>query len=778
MLPAGKAQDVDAMTFLDHQVEKRLGDFDIRGKATRAYESGDLASALVYYELLENFERTDANWNGKSDEYLKHTSETVSTLFNMPLKLIAQPDGVQILQTNLEEMGPIIARGARLPILIALSDHYMLKQHPEMVTKFASAALPYLKLGEQDQPNSWDVKLVCSLAYSLMIQGELAAGQEKVVLCLRSAKRLGDPQLLALAHQVNVWVLRAAGKQSEAQESERFLLQHSPEDPQHYVELAQLQAQQGNSSEAAQSWQKALQLFEGEKNLKGMASAHLSLASAITSSKGSNDDVRENLEKALALYRQLGDGEGRVRSCMFLGEFYGNNKEPKKASDYFDKALKLSREIKRADLEAVVLSEAGQAYKHSGAPDSALEYYKKSAAIYDNIKDLSDEALQLNNEAWALHDLHKQEEACEVALKAKRRADESGSWVARYWIRRTLAAGYENRGEFESALATLREARGISDSAHQALNSAWASLALAGLLTDVGGWEEALEAINISLPILSQFKDTDNEISAYSSLMNIYGARESELKDLDKALGYYEAAYRMVKGNDPGRAAALALEVEEVYWQQKRFKEAITKATEALNYYVQTNDDEDQGNALISLAEAQRSDGDVHAAAISLARAEPLVTHSQNFYMTGRLYYGRANLLKTEGQFKSAIEQYERVIAMLEQIKSTSNLDIRRKASENYGYIYDELIDTCYLLGNQDKQNKLAAADNALRYSELNKSRIFTNSWGRTFVDVLKLQLPAEGAAAGTSLVRPTGRPSVRACAVDVRARSQDGKRD
>jgi tetratricopeptide (TPR) repeat protein len=103
---------------------------------------------------------------------------------------------------------------------------------------------------------------------------------------------------------------------------------------------------------------------------------------------------------------------------MFLGEFYGNNKEPKKASDYFAKALKLSREIKRADLEAIVLSEAGQAYKRSGAPDSALEYYKNSAAIYHNIKDLADEALQLNNEAWALHDLHKKKRPLRLRLKA------------------------------------------------------------------------------------------------------------------------------------------------------------------------------------------------------------------------------------------------------------------------------------------------------------------------------------------------------------------------
>ena len=132
------------------------------------------------------------------------------------------------------------------------------------------------------------------------------------------------------------------------------------------------------------------------------------------------------------------------------------------------------------------------------------------------------------------------------------------------------------------------------------------------------------------------------------------------------------------------------------------------------------------------------------AAAITLARASPLVKRTQNFYMTGRLYYGQANLLRKEGRFKEAIEQYELVIGLLEQVKSSSDLRHRRKASENYGFIYDELIDTYYSLGKEDEQYEVAAADNALRYSELNKSRLFTNSWGHTFIDVLKHQLPAQ----------------------------------
>jgi CHAT domain-containing protein len=81
---------------------------------------------------------------------------------------------------------------------------------------------------------------------------------------------------------------------------------------------------------------------------------------------------------------------------------------------------------------------------------------------------------------------------------------------------------------------------------------------------------------------------------------------------------------------------------------------------------------------------------------------------------------------------------------LLEEVKSTSHLNNRKKASENYAFIYDDLMDSYYLLSTQGKENERIAADKALWYSELNKSRVFTTSWGRTFIDVLRHQLPAE----------------------------------
>jgi tetratricopeptide (TPR) repeat protein len=244
--------------------------------------------------------------------------------------------------------------------------------------------------------------------------------------------------------------------------------------------------------------------------------------------------------------------------------------------------------------------------------------------------------------------------------------------------------------------------------------------------------------------VLQQSKDTDDEVVAYTELISIYGARESELKDVNKAFEFYEKAYKVVATNYPDRAASLNLEIAEVFWDQGRFKDAIVKANEALEYYKRSKNELGEASALISLAEAQRSAGDLQTAANSLQLAEPLVLRANNFYTTGRLYYGQAGLLRKQGRFKEAIDKYQEVIGLLEKFKSSSNLTNRRSVAETYSFIYDELIDTYYLLGTVETRYALSSAQKAFEYTELNKSRVFANSWGLAFIDGLRTQVPAQ----------------------------------
>lgn len=728
------------------ELQAKIAQNHIREAAEKSYADGDLVGALVNFELLRYFDEMDAAWNGKSAEYARTLGNDAinQRLLEISSKVISQDNGAVVLAKNIEDMGPI-ANTVRLTVFGMLTNYYVTHQRPDMAVKYGRLALPSLALGASETPSPWAIAMSCELAYALMMEKDFKSAIEVVNQCMTGSKKLGTPQALRAAHQMNAAVLDAAGKHDEAQESIQFLLKETPDDPSEYVQLAQVKAMQNDGAAAADAWRKAIQLYESHNNQGGAAYAHLSLADLLPAKTGANPNERRvHLEAADALYRQLDSSEGRVKAEASLGAYYAEQKNDVKAKQYFEDALKVARDAKRVDLEADILSRVGQAYQNADNWITADEYFTRSAALYHQLNDSADESTQLREMARNLNASYRPEEALNASLRAEALADKSESWLARYRARRTLADIYGSQGQYQGSLNALHEARQICDAANQPLFSAWAALASAGYLEIVGDWQDALEQINSIIPVLQQFKDTDDEVVAYTELVAIYGSRESEIKDLNKALEYYQKSYQLVATNHPEKTAVLNIDLVETYWQMGQFKDAIAKANEALEYYKRTGDDMGQANVLISLAEAQRSDGDLQGAAHSLQLAEPTVMHANNFYMTGRFYYGRAGLLAKQGQFKDAIEQYQQVIKQLEQFKDTSDTGNRRLVSETYSFIYDDLIWAYYSLGASDKQDATASAEKALEYAELNKSRIFANSWGLAFVAGLKSQVPAE----------------------------------
>ncbi len=717
------------------RLEARVPEYNFRDAGERAYTGGNFGDALVDFEILQYFEESDAGWKGKYEEYTKslNNDPTLARLFPISQKIISQDGGAEILSKNIEDMGPIAER-IRLSNLGLLTSYYMTKQRLDMVVKFARQALPHLKLGENDNPTRWDVAMACELAFALSVETDVKSALQVLTPCMAGAKKLGDMELLQHAHQTNVWVLDAAGRHDEAKESIDFLLDQKPDDPLEYVQLAQLKAKQDDRIGAADAWRRAIQLY-GSTNPIGAADAHLALATLLTSGAvAKSEEPRAHLEAADALYRQLHCAEGQIRAETLLATYYSGQKNTIKAHQYFESAITIARDNKKGNLEANVLFQVGLAYESSGDLTHAIKSYQESADIDKQLNDPANEAFRLKNVANILIFWHKQEEALETLLKAKAVADLSNSWAPRYSVRRVLAENYGREGQYQTGLVVLQEAKQISDDANQPLESAWASLALASDLEIVGSWQEALDQVYRAIPVFQKFKNAESEYVAYTELSAIYGERESELKDLDKALVFYQKAYALVMKSHPERAASLNLDVAEIYWGMGRFKDAISKTNEALDYFREIKDEPDQAAALISRAEAERSDGDLRAAEKSLQLARPLVMGSKNFYITGTFYYNQARLYRSQGRLKESIGQYEQVVGFLEQFKSSSNVDNRRKVSEKYDFIYDELIETYYALGRGDEQSRRSSADKALQYAELNKARAFANSWGRALL--------------------------------------------
>ena len=324
----GDEKNTKPIAWLVTQLETKITDTRSGKPKWQLSKRGNFNDALVLCELLQYFEEFDAAWKGQLEPYKQHlsTDPIFTALTQLPSKIMSEDDGANILASNVEEMGPIAFR-VRLTILGALTAYYMSHQRPDMIVKFARQALPSLMLGDNDRPSSFDVAIVCELAYALMLEKDLKAAVEAVTSCVANAKKVGDPVLLQAAHQTNAWVLEAAGKHDEAQESVRFLLTQKPDEPVIYVQLAQIKTQQGDGPAAADAWRRAIQLYEGRRNLTGAADAHFALATLQIAGAIADPEKRSHLEAADALYRQIGSIEGRVKAEESLGIYYADAKE-------------------------------------------------------------------------------------------------------------------------------------------------------------------------------------------------------------------------------------------------------------------------------------------------------------------------------------------------------------------------------------------------------------------------------------------------------------------
>jgi CHAT domain-containing protein len=105
--------------------------------------------------------------------------------------------------------------------------------------------------------------------------------------------------------------------------------------------------------------------------------------------------------------------------------------------------------------------------------------------------------------------------------------------------------------------------------------------------------------------------------------------------------------------------------------------------------------------------------------------------------------YGRARLLVKENRLTEALASYKDLIQLIELTKGRLDAKDQRSLSETYGYIYDELVSLLYDMSTADPTHPVQLSSEAFEYAEINKSREFTESWGRIFVARMKGTLPA-----------------------------------
>ena len=131
----------------------------------------------------------------------------------------------------------------------------------------------------------------------------------------------------------------------------------------------------------------------------------------------------EYYEQALKISREIGDRRGEGADLGNLGLAYSHLGESRKAIEYYEQALMILRKRRDRRGEGADLGNLGLAYSHLGEPRKAIEYYEQALKISREIGDRRGEGNHLGNLGLAYSDLGEPRKAIEYyeqALKISR----------------------------------------------------------------------------------------------------------------------------------------------------------------------------------------------------------------------------------------------------------------------------------------------------------------------------------------------------------------------
>ena len=712
------------LTYLD----QRLGELRAKELAKQDEQNGQLADSLIYSLIITTREGSPS----KSED----DASSWNRALNLPTRIAQQPGGTQVLTQILDEIGPLLGL-ERIAVLDAISRSYLASNsEPALAEKFA---LESEKLVATSSGNLISVKaeIACELAIAYARQFKYPLARSRLADCLRLAGETDDKPTKTFAEAADVLVQLQLGDVAAARTSLDKLISGAPDNPELHVELAMSLASSKLYDEATSQLDFAVKKFVSMEDKKTSAGAYMRVAIALNSdnsAKGQELQLRY-LKEGERIYRDLGDIPQEAAACNALGAYYAKLSKWRAAVEQFNSAYGLAQKASRDDLAALALAGLGNAYQVQKDYSKASDFHRRAAEAYSKVRFPLQQVISLESLAEDYEAMREPGEALASLLQAKAAAVQIPP-LNQYFLDYFLGEFYRRKGQFEKSLATFHDAIAVTSQAEDLEHCGYAHLGAAQLDGLIGSWEDAVGETQVALDLFQKLGNKQGQASAWATLTGIYSDRSSSLKDFDLARQCY------AKAQEFGYGKTLELDLLEVYLQTGEYGEAARIAAESVKSCVKTADLDCQAHGLLTLSEAKRQGGDTKAAREALNQARPMASKSPDLYLRGRLLYAEARQLTSEHKFDEALSTYKTLITLIETVKGSLDARDQKALSENYGYIYDELVSLLYTMSASNPGERLRHASEAFQYAEINKARQFAESWGRAFVDQMRGSLP------------------------------------
>ena len=615
-------------------LDQRLKDLGIRELVAQREKEGQLSESLFYSCVLWVRDgmakpgQDNSNWN---------------RIMNLPFQIARTPDGAKALTEVLNDVDSFLGF-PKVAFLDGLARYYISFGNDAVLAERYALRSEEIKNGLTGNVDSLKVESACVLAIAYMREIKNPLAESKLAECRKLANQVNDEQSLKIAASTDALVQIGIGAPASAKESVERLLANVPDDPELHVELAMSLANSKLYDEAASQLDFAIAKLTSQEDTKTIALAYFRVAIALNSdgSPKAHELELQYLSSGQRIYHELNALTEEGQTLNALGQYYLNLAQSKPAIESFEKAYDLAQKAGRNDVLAQALSGLGNAYQKEDDFTKAVEFHQRAATTYHELKNPGLEAFCLLNLARDHASMNETDASLSTLLEAKAVAA-SAPALSQYVVLVALGQFYRQQGQYEKSLSTYREAAELAKQSGDSEHCAYSHLAVAELDTIVGSWDDAVGETETALNLFQDIGDKPGQASGWAELTGIYGERSSSLKNFDKALECYKRAQAL------GYGESLDLDLVEIYIQTGRYVEAAKIANVAIQQCAK-DDDDCRANVLLSLSEAQRLNGDIKAARSSLDEARPVALRSQDLYFHGRLLYGEARQLTSEGK--------------------------------------------------------------------------------------------------------------------------------
>jgi tetratricopeptide (TPR) repeat protein len=269
-----------------------------------------------------------------------------------------------------------------------------------------------------------------------------------------------------------------------------------------------------------------------------------------------------------------------------LGVAYLNQKNPEKARDYLEEAVKLLNGEESA-FHAEVLNTLGEAYYEQRKFDKAIDCYQKSLRISQKLENHRGEDISLfnlGNTYLEMRQLQQARDFYQQCLEIEQQIGDRYSSASTY---HQLGMVAEEMREYEQARAYYQQALDISLEFGDRYSSASTYHQLGRVAQEMREYEQARAYYQQALEIKLEFGDRYSCASIYHNL----GIVAQELRDYEQARAYYRQALEIkLEFGDRYSCASTYHQLGIVAQQLREYEQARAYYQQALEIKLEFGD--------------------------------------------------------------------------------------------------------------------------------------------------------------------------------------------